>query len=165
MLPAVLAAAIVVGLVAAGIVLAQGGASSGVVKGHPAVLAKGSFRSVGWGAQGTATVSRDASGRLHLRFSKDFLTQRAPALFVYMVKYRDKERTLWYQVAALKHAWGAQQYTLPSKRDPPARRVGGDLLREVQQDQRPGPARRASPVCLGAPSEMPPAGFEPALRP
>jgi len=114
LLPAVLAAAIVVGLVAAGIVLAQGGARNGVVKGHPAVLAKGSFRSVGWGAQGTATVSRDASGRLHLRFSKDFLTQRAPALFVYMVKYRGKERTLWYQVAALKHAWGAQQYTLPT---------------------------------------------------
>jgi hypothetical protein len=113
LLPAVLGAAIVVGL-AAGIVLARGGTSSGVVKGHPAVLARGAFRTVSWGTTGRATVSRDASGRLTLRFSSDFQTQRAPVLFVYLVKYRGAQRTLWKEVANLKRAWGSQEYDLPA---------------------------------------------------
>ena len=82
-----------------------------------------------------------------------------------MVKYRGKERTLWYQVAALKHAWGAQQYTLPASA---TRQLGASVAifcAKCNKINAPGPARRASPVCLGAPSEMPPAGFEPALRP
>ena len=111
MLPAVLAASIVVGL-AAGIVLAHGGTNSSVVKGHPAVLAQGGFRSVGWGTYGKATVARDAAGRVALRFSSNFLTQRSPELYVYLVRYRGKQRTLWKEVAPLKRAWGAQRYEL-----------------------------------------------------
>jgi hypothetical protein len=114
LLPAVLAAAVVAGLAAAGIVLAQGGTSSAVVKGHPAVLAMGTFRWVGWGTYGNATVARDAAGHVSLRFSGNFETQRAPALYVFLVRYHGKERTLWRRVAPLERAWGAQRYELPA---------------------------------------------------
>ena len=113
LLPAVLGAAVVFGLTA-GIVLAHGGTNGSVVKGHPAVLAKGTFRSVGWGTYGEAAVARDAAGRVTLRFSGNFETQRAPALYVFLVRYRGKERALWKQVGPLKRAWGAQRYTLPA---------------------------------------------------
>jgi hypothetical protein len=113
LLLAVLAAAIVVGL-AAGIVLAHGGTNSTLVKGHPAVLARGTFRSVGWGTYGKATIARDAAGHVTLRLSSDFQTQRAPALYVFLVRYRGKERRLWQQVGPLRRAWGAQRYELPA---------------------------------------------------
>jgi hypothetical protein len=66
------------------------------------VLARGSFRTVSWGTTGTATIARDSSGRITLRFSRDFTTQRAPELYVHMGSRRMK----------LQRAWGAQTYTL-----------------------------------------------------
>jgi electron transfer DM13 len=112
LLLAVLLAA-VVGGVAAGVVLARGDGQSGLVKGHPAVLARGKFRAVTWGTSGTATILRDESGQLRLRFSSGFQTQRAPELYVYLVSTR-AGRTQRQEVGVLKRAWGRQEYDLPA---------------------------------------------------
>ena len=113
LLPAVLAVAVVGGL-AAGIVVGCGGSASARAQGPPGVLAQGKFRSIGWGTNGTASIVREASGRLQLRFSGDFQTQPAPELFVYLAKYVGGRRTEWTQVAPLRRAWGRQAYDLSS---------------------------------------------------
>lgn len=113
-LPVAVLVAAAIGGLAAGIVLARGGTSGATVKGKPGVLARGSFRTISWGTAGTATVLRDTSGHLKLRFSHNFNTQRAPELFVYLVKYKGSRRTEWKQVASLQRAWGSQEYDLPS---------------------------------------------------
>jgi electron transfer DM13 len=102
------------GGLAAGIVLSRGDAESALAQGPPGVLASGSFKAIGWGTSGTATVVRERSGQLKLRFSKRFATQRAPELFVYLAKYAGERRTLWKEVAPLRRAWGPQEYDLPS---------------------------------------------------
>ncbi len=82
-----------------------------------------------------------------------------------MVKYRGKERALWYQVAALKHAWGASSTTsLPAA----TRQLGASVAIFCAKCNKINALAQLAPPqpgCLGAPSEMPPAGFEPALRP
>jgi hypothetical protein len=102
--------AAVIGGVAAGVVLARGNGDGVLVTGHPGVLASGSFRSVTWGTSGTATIARDGSGHLSLRFSRSFMTQRAPELYVYLVSARGGVQ---HEVGTLKRAWGSQEYRLP----------------------------------------------------
>lgn len=111
---AVVAAAL--GGLAAGIVVARGGSTAGA-QGAPGVVAEGAFRSVGWGTTGTAAIVRDGTGRLKLRLSSSFTTQRAPELYVYLVRYRDGRRVEWKQVAPLQRAWGRQEYNLSSDAD------------------------------------------------
>jgi|RhiMetdeSRZDD1v2_1073273.scaffolds.fasta_scaffold294279_2 electron transfer DM13 len=105
--------AAIVGGVAAGVVLARGDGQSGLVSGHPAVLARGTFHAVTWGTSGTATILRDEAGNLRLRFSSGFQTQRAPELYVYLVGTQagSAERQ---EVGSLKRAWGRQEYNLPT---------------------------------------------------
>jgi hypothetical protein len=118
------AGAAVAGGVAAGVTLTRGGADSALAQGPPAVLAQGSFRSIGWGTTGSAQIVRDGAGHLKLRFSQAFRTQAAPELFVYLAKYRGKQRTEWKEVGALQRAWGKQVYSLPAS-------AAGDLRASV----------------------------------
>ncbi|HET7807658.1 MAG TPA: hypothetical protein VFK71_04120 [Gaiellaceae bacterium] len=98
---ALLAAGAVTGA-ALGLAFTRGDAKGSLSHGPAAVLARGSFKTVSWGTTGTATIVRDSSGRITLRFSRDFTTQRAPELYVHMGSRRMK----------LQRAWGAQTYTL-----------------------------------------------------
>ncbi len=66
------------------------------------MLARGEFKTVSWGTKGSAAIVRDASGRITLRFSRDFTTQRAPQLYVHVGSRR----------MPLRRAWGAQSYSL-----------------------------------------------------
>lgn len=109
---AALGAAAIAGL-AAGLALAYGGTGSALAQGRAGVLAQGKFRSVGWGTTGTATIVRRPSGRLVLRLSKSFSTQRAPELFVYLARHEGGRRTEWKELAPLHSASGAQHYALP----------------------------------------------------
>jgi len=98
---ALLAAGAVTGAVL-GLAFTRGDAKGSLSHGPAGVLARGSFRTVSWGTTGTATIARDSSGRITLRFSRDFTTQRAPELYVHMGSRRMK----------LQRAWGTQTYTL-----------------------------------------------------
>ena len=111
LLLAVAGAAVLVG-VAAGIALTRGGAENALAQGPPGVLARGPFKSLGWGTTGSAEIVRDGSGHLVLRLSSGFRTQEAPELFVYFMKYDGKRRTVWTEVAPLRRAWGKQTYDL-----------------------------------------------------
>jgi len=104
--------AAVLGGVAGGMVAARDGAGQGLDTGPPGVLAKGSFKSVSWGTDGTAAIVREHSGKLKLRLSSAFSTQRAPELFVYLAQYDNGRRTAWKQVARLRSAFGSQEYAL-----------------------------------------------------
>jgi Electron transfer DM13 len=108
-----LAGAAAAGGIAVGVALTRGGAESALAQGPPGVLARGDFKSLGWGTTGSAEIVRDGSGHLKLRFNQAFRTQPVPELFVYLAKYRGKQRTEWKQVGALKRAWGKQVYNLP----------------------------------------------------
>jgi electron transfer DM13 len=117
LLLAVLVAAVGGGF-AAGIVLARDGTGSALAEGPPGVVARGTFTSLGWSTNGTATIMRDSSGHLTLRFSKSFSTQPAPELYVYLAKYDGDRRTMWKQVAELRSASGNQAYRLPATTSP-----------------------------------------------
>jgi hypothetical protein len=112
----VILAASLLALVAAlaGVVLGHGAAGSARAQARPGVVARGPFRTVSWGTDGTATVVRDTSGRLTLRLSRSFATQRAPELFVYLARHEHGVRTEWKELAPLRSAFGAQQYPLPA---------------------------------------------------
>jgi hypothetical protein len=114
LLLAALGAAALAGL-ALGLALARGGTESALAQGPAGVVAQGKFISVGWGTTGSATIVRDASGHLRLRLSKNFTTQRAPELFVYLARHQGGQRTEWKVLAPLKSADGAQSYALPSE--------------------------------------------------
>ncbi|MGB2874291.1 MAG: DM13 domain-containing protein [Gaiellaceae bacterium] len=103
------AAAAALGGLAAGIVLTRGGAESALAQGPPGVVARGSFRSVHAGTVGTVKLVRDSSGALRLRFGPGFSTQRAPELFVYLVRGSSRR-----ELAPLRSTTGAQEYALPS---------------------------------------------------
>jgi hypothetical protein len=98
---ALLAAGALTGAVL-GLAFTRGEAKGSLSHGPAGVLARGSFKTVSWGTVGTATIVRDSSGRITLRFSRDFNTQRAPELYVHMGSRRMK----------LQRAWGAQTYQL-----------------------------------------------------
>ena len=80
---------------------------------HLHSLLEGSFRSITWGTTGTASIVREPHGRLAVRLSKNFLTHRAPELYVYLVKLHGQERVEWKQVGTLKQFWGGQSYAMP----------------------------------------------------
>jgi hypothetical protein len=122
-LAAVGAAAAVCG-VAAGLVSAGGASGNALARGKPAVLASGSFRSITWGTTGTASIVREPHGKLVVRLSKDFLTKRAPELYVYLVKLRGQQRVEWKQVSTLHRWWGHQDYEMPGL-------TAGDLTAQV----------------------------------
>jgi hypothetical protein len=101
-----------VGGAAAGIVFARGEPRDGATKGAPGVLARGHFRTLTWGTVGSASIVRDASGRLKLHLGKDFNTQRSPEIYVYLAKYVDGHRKGGKEVSLLRRAWGSQDYIL-----------------------------------------------------
>jgi hypothetical protein len=103
---ALLAAGAVTGA-ALGLAFARGGADQASA-GPPGPLWRGSFKTVSWGTTGTATIERTSSGRLVLRLSPDFKTQRAPELFIHIGSAR----------MPLKRAWGAQAYPISDRVDP-----------------------------------------------
>jgi hypothetical protein len=103
--------------VAGGIVLAAGDRGSAAPQ--PAgVLARGAFHTVTWGTTGTATVARDRTGRLVLRFDNAFGTRQAPDLYVYLDERNpgrhqgDRGKSLL--VGSLARSHGGQHYELPS---------------------------------------------------
>jgi hypothetical protein len=98
---AVLGTAALAGLVI-GLALGRGGTESALAQGPSGVLAKGTFKTVSWGTTGSATIVRDGSGRVTLRLSKDFRTQRAPELYVHIGSTR----------LVLQKASGSQVYVL-----------------------------------------------------
>ena len=98
---ALLAAGAVTGAVL-GLAFTRGDAKGPLSHGPAGTLARGTFKTVSWGTAGTATIVRDSSGRVSLRFSRDFTTQRAPELYVHMGSRR----------MHLQRAWGAQTYPL-----------------------------------------------------
>lgn len=105
--------AAVAGGIAAGLLLARDGRTAKAA-GPPGVVARGSFHSLGWGTSGQATVVRDRSGTLTVRLGRDFHTQKAPALWVFVGKYKglhDSQRS-WDRLGMLKSWFGAQTYTL-----------------------------------------------------
>lgn len=103
LLLAALGLAVAAGL-ALGFTLTRGGPENALAQGPAGVLARGTFKTVTWATKGSVTVERNARGRVVLRFSRDFDTQRAPELFVHMGKKR----------FALQRAWGSQTYVLAS---------------------------------------------------
>jgi hypothetical protein len=102
------------GGVALGVLLTRGGTENALAQG-PGVVAQGKFRTVSWGTTGSATIVRARSGRLELRLSGTFTTQRAPELYVYLARHRDGVRTEWERLAPLRRAYGSQRYALPSE--------------------------------------------------
>lgn len=103
------------GGLAAGLLLARDGGTARAA-GPPGVVARGSFHSLGWGTKGHATVVRTRSGALVLHLGRDFKTQRAPALFVFVGRYRGlhNAESSWDSLGQL-HSWfGAQAYHLRS---------------------------------------------------
>ena len=103
--------------VAAGIAVARNG-SQPVSKGPAGVVSSGTFRGIGWSTTGTATVVRDTSGHLQVRFGKGFTTKRGPDVWVYLAKFEGSiwkgHHVEWDLVGRLKRAWGPQTYDLPA---------------------------------------------------
>jgi Electron transfer DM13 len=106
--------------VAVAVILTRGGAEGALAQGPPGVLARGSFRGVHTGTEGTAEVVRDRSGNLKLRFSRSFRTQQSPELYVYLASSAEVasspegQRVQGKELALLKSAAGPQEYRLPS---------------------------------------------------
>jgi hypothetical protein len=98
---ALLAAGAITGA-ALGLAFSRGESKSALSDGPAGVLARGHFKTVSWGTKGSASIVRDASGHITLRFSRDFTTQRAPELYVHVGSRR----------MPLQRAWGAQSYSL-----------------------------------------------------
>ena len=70
---------------ALGFTLTRGAPENAFAQGPPGVLASGQLKTVSWGTNGTVTIERTRTGKvIILRFSRDFRTQRAPALYVHM---------------------------------------------------------------------------------
>ena len=105
--------ALLAGGLAAGLLLARGGGTAKAA-GPPGVIARGSFHSLGWGTSGGATVVRTRSGALVLRLGRDFHTQKAPALWVFVGRYRGlhSSQSEWDRLGQLRSWYGAQTYAL-----------------------------------------------------
>jgi hypothetical protein len=87
---------------ALGFTLTRSGAENALAQGPPAVLANGTLKTVTWGTKGSVTIERTRTGKVILRFSRDFKTQRAPELFVHLGSRR----------MVLQRPWGEQVYVL-----------------------------------------------------
>jgi hypothetical protein len=109
----VVIAAALAGL-AAGIVVGHGHSANALAQGPAHVVSQGTFRSITWNTEGTATLVREPNGDLRLRLSRDFTTKHAPELYVYLAKLRGQQRVYWKQVALLKRSQGAQDYSVSS---------------------------------------------------
>lgn len=109
-----LVVAAALGGLAAGVVIGHRDSGSALAQSTPHVLAQGTFHAVTWNTGGTATLVRDASGELRLRLSREFVTKRAPELYVYLAVLRGRQKVYWKQVAPLKSPRGAQTYPVSS---------------------------------------------------
>jgi Electron transfer DM13 len=109
---AVIVVAVLAGLAAGLVVGHQSG--NALAQGSPKVLAKGTFRSLTWNTEGTASLVREPSGDLRLRLSRDFATKHAPELYVYLAKLRGQQRLYWKEVGTLERYRGAQEYRVSS---------------------------------------------------
>ena len=108
MIAVVLAA--VAGGLTAGLLVSGGTARA---QGPPGVVQHGSFRAVGWGTEGAASVVRERSGALVLRFDKSFHTNRAPDLWVYVGAYQGLHGVgNWTLVGRLYRWYGRHNYPL-----------------------------------------------------
>lgn len=87
---------------ALGFTLTRSGPEDALAQGPPGVLASGTLETVTWGTKGSVTIERTRTGKVILRFSRDFKTQRAPELFVHMGSRR----------MVLQRPWGEQVYVL-----------------------------------------------------
>ncbi len=101
LLLACLGVAVAAGL-ALGFTLTRGGTESALAQGPAGVLARGTLKTVTWGTNGTVTIERTRTGRVILRFGRDFKTQRAPELYIHLGSRR----------MILQRAWGEQVYFL-----------------------------------------------------
>jgi hypothetical protein len=101
LLLAALGLAVAAGL-ALGFTLTRGGPENALAQGPPGVLASGTLKTVTWGTKGSVTIERTRTGKVILRFSPDFKTQRAPELFVHLGSRR----------MMLQRPWGEQVYVL-----------------------------------------------------
>jgi hypothetical protein len=101
LLLAALGLAVAAGL-ALGFTLTRGGPENALAQGPPGVLASGTLKTVTWGTKGSVTIERTRTGKVILRFSPDFKTQRAPELFVHLGSRR----------IVLQRPWGEQVYVL-----------------------------------------------------
>jgi Electron transfer DM13 len=108
---AVVAIAALAGL-GAGIALGHSHSGSALAQGPPRVLAKGTFRSLTWNTEGTASLVREPTGQLRLKLSSDFTTKHAPELYVYLAKLRGQQRVYWKLVGTLRSSQGAQEYAV-----------------------------------------------------
>jgi hypothetical protein len=91
---------------ALGFTLTRGGPGNALAQGPPGVLASGTLKTVTWGTKGSVTIERTRRGKVILRFSRDFKTQRAPELFVHVGSRR----------MVLQRPWGEQVYVLAGAR-------------------------------------------------
>jgi hypothetical protein len=87
---------------ALGFTLTRGGSENALAHGPPGVLASGTLKTVTWGTKGSVTIERTRTGKVILRLSRDFKTQRAPELFVHVGSRR----------MTLRRPWGEQVYVL-----------------------------------------------------
>jgi hypothetical protein len=101
LLLACLGLAVAAGL-AVGFTLTRGDTESALAQGPAGVLARGTLKTVTWGTKGTVTIERMRTGKVILRFGRDFKTQRAPELYVHLGSRR----------MILQRAWGEQVYFL-----------------------------------------------------
>ena len=88
--------------VALGFTLTRTGSEDALAQGPPGVLASGTLKTVTWGTKGSVTIERTRTGKVILRFSRDFKTQRAPELYVHLGSRR----------MVLQRPWGEQVYVL-----------------------------------------------------
>lgn len=112
LLAAVVATAAAGGL-AAGLVVSHDHSDRALAGGAPEVLAQGAFRTVTWNTSGAASLVREPSGGLKLRLSSSFTTKSAPEIFLYLVKFNGRRRTVWREVGSLRKIQGRQEYRLP----------------------------------------------------
>jgi len=87
---------------ALGFTLTRSGSENALAQRPPGVLASGTLKTVTWGTKGSVTIERTRTGKVILRFSRDFKTQRAPELFVHLGSRR----------MVLQRPWGEQVYVL-----------------------------------------------------
>lgn len=112
----ILTTAVVAALLAAlaAALVVRSGSGARAQGGRPSLVAQGDFHAVSWGTRGTATIVRDGSGSLTLRFDKKFVTEDAPMLYVYVAGYSHGKRGDWKLAGMLHKAYGSQEFSVPA---------------------------------------------------
>ena len=134
---AVILTAALAGL-AAGFAVARAHSGTALAQGSPRLVAKGTFRSLTWNTEGTASLVREPSGDLRLRLGKDFTTKRAPELYVYLAKLGGQRRTYWKEVGTLEPGKAADVIA-----------VAADPLKDIRELERVKFVMRAGAVVKG----------------